>query len=334
MTTKIPVIFIAGAGRSGSTLLDRLLGQSEQLASLGELRHLWVRGLRENQLCGCGSPFSECVFWRAAMEEAFGCRANIKLTEIIRLQKTVDQLANVPTLLGLLRPAPAYRVALHDYSKILAKLYGAIAALTKRTIIDSSKDPSHGLLLAKLPALEMDVIHLIRDSRAVAFSLQRSKERPEIYWRKELMPKLSPLRSAARWSVVNAFSECLANKAKRSFRVIYEDLVSSPRQLMARLAEHLNIPDLASKVRPDGTVSLGLAHTVSGNPMRFVQGDIRLACDDEWERRMPLISRASVTAATWLQLRRYGYLRARSSEDGESLDPQASCGARSGRPRR
>ncbi|WP_420910932.1 sulfotransferase [Thermus thermophilus] len=37
---KVKVVFIGGYGRSGSTLLDRMLGQVEGFVSVGELRHI------------------------------------------------------------------------------------------------------------------------------------------------------------------------------------------------------------------------------------------------------------------------------------------------------
>ena len=42
------VLFIAGTGRSGSTLLERLLGQIPEVAPLGEVVHLWERGVIDN----------------------------------------------------------------------------------------------------------------------------------------------------------------------------------------------------------------------------------------------------------------------------------------------
>jgi len=48
------VLFIGGLGRSGSTLLDRMLGRLDDVWSVGELVHLWERGLSQNNRCGCG----------------------------------------------------------------------------------------------------------------------------------------------------------------------------------------------------------------------------------------------------------------------------------------
>ena len=66
------VLFISGWGRSGSTLLDRMLSSSLGFFASGELREVWWRGVQENRQCGCGVGFNECPFWRAVGIEAFG----------------------------------------------------------------------------------------------------------------------------------------------------------------------------------------------------------------------------------------------------------------------
>ena len=57
------VLYLGGIGRSGSTLLERMLGQIPGTCSLGEVVHLWARGIRDNERCGCGDTFHACPFW-------------------------------------------------------------------------------------------------------------------------------------------------------------------------------------------------------------------------------------------------------------------------------
>jgi len=60
---KIKVLYITGWGRSGSTILDNIMGQIDGFFSVGELRYIWDRNLIENRLCGCGVPLEECPIW-------------------------------------------------------------------------------------------------------------------------------------------------------------------------------------------------------------------------------------------------------------------------------
>ena len=51
------VVYIAGAGRSGSTLFARILGQAAGFCYVGEMKYFWENGSVKNELCTCGSAF-------------------------------------------------------------------------------------------------------------------------------------------------------------------------------------------------------------------------------------------------------------------------------------
>ena len=70
--TTARVLYIGGWGRSGSTLAERLLGEMPEIVGAGEVTHLWQRGLIDNELCACGTPFRDCPFWTAVGDRAFG----------------------------------------------------------------------------------------------------------------------------------------------------------------------------------------------------------------------------------------------------------------------
>ena len=64
--------YLGGLGRSGTTLLARLLGELRGVCSVGEICHLWERGVRDDERCGCGEQFHDCEFWAAVGKTAFG----------------------------------------------------------------------------------------------------------------------------------------------------------------------------------------------------------------------------------------------------------------------
>src|SRR5262245_18916217 len=95
-TNPQDVVFIAGFGRSGSTLLAQVFGELPGFVSVGELRHLWLRGAAENQLCGCGTPFQECSFWKSVADNGFPGRNWQDLAGIADLQRRVDAIRLIP----------------------------------------------------------------------------------------------------------------------------------------------------------------------------------------------------------------------------------------------
>ena len=61
------VLYIAGTGRSGSTVLANILGEVEGVFTAGEVRYLWQRGLREGRSAAaaslCASARSGAMSW-------------------------------------------------------------------------------------------------------------------------------------------------------------------------------------------------------------------------------------------------------------------------------
>ena len=305
---RVKVLYIGGCGRSGSTLLDRMLGQVPGVCSLGELTHLW-KALLDNAECGCGAAVHDCPFWHAVGQRAFGGWERVDVARIRHLQRAVQRQRYVPFMMA---PAlwPPYRAKLARYARVLGDLYrGVQEASGAALIVDSTKHYSGAFLLGHVGGLDLQVAHLVRDSRGVAYSWTKTVARPEAIHKGAPMNRYSPGRSACRWLGYNAGFEVLARRGIRSTLVRYEDLVRSPRIELERLLEHAG-------VRPEGLscafihghdVALGPNHTVAGNPMRFRVGSVRLRVDDDWKRSFPRSHRRVVSVLTRPLLVRYGY---------------------------
>ena len=71
----------------------------------------------------------------------------------------------------------------HEYLDALQRVLHSVDRVTGgQVIVDSSKYATDCALLTRLPRVSVHAIHLVRDSRAVAYSWQRKKARPEIHW--------------------------------------------------------------------------------------------------------------------------------------------------------
>jgi hypothetical protein len=64
---KTRILYIAGCDRSGSTILDQILGKLPGWFTVGKLADFWQRG--PLQLCGCGRVLKD-------IREAYWCRWN------------------------------------------------------------------------------------------------------------------------------------------------------------------------------------------------------------------------------------------------------------------
>lgn len=299
----IKVLFIGGYGRSGSTLLDRVLGGIDGLCSAGELRHVFREGYVENRLCGCGAPFRECSFWREVTARALGAMESFDAPAFLALQRRVDRWWRAPRLSGR-AGGGRHAVELESYRETLRRLYRAIAEVSgARVIIDSSKDVSHGYALQGVgEPLELYVLHLVRDSRAVAHSWQRRKFNPGSG---DDMDRYGLLRTSAEWTAINTLTALHSLLGPRYRRMRYEDFVADPRRAVSDILEFVGEPDDQVRISARRTVELGEDHTVAGNPIRFRRGEIEVRGDEEWRARMPHASRALVTALTLPALARF-----------------------------
>ncbi len=304
------IVYIGGWGRSGSTLLARLLGEHPSMTFVGELRDTWHRGVSENRLCGCGSPFLECEFWSAVGEQAFGGWDAVPVELMERLRSTVDKPWWVPFYQrGSIPSRVAEDVAL--YGELLTRVTRAMAAVVGPDgwIVDSSKIPSFAWLLQMVPDMDLRTIHLVRDARGSVYSWQKSiKLEDQSDGSSKKMLQYSPLSASARYVVYNKQAEGLAALPGAYVRTRYEDLVTEPVRELDRIVERLDLPGWENGQLKDGQILLGASHSVVGNPMRMNTGWLDLKPDTAWREKMAPGSRRLVTTATATALRRYGYL--------------------------
>jgi Sulfotransferase family len=313
-TPPVTVLYVGGTGRSGTTLLERIVGQASGVCAAGELTFLWERGLRGNERCGCGERFDACPFWTQVGKEAFGGWDQLDLDELEALQRQVDRHRY---LLAMVAPrlAGAYRRRMRRYAAVLERVYRAIATVSgAAVVIDSSKNAPHAYLLRHVPGVDLRLVHLVRRSHGVAYSWTKKMRRPEVADTEAYMHRQPAAVTALYWTKDNLLLDLLRLLRVPSHRLRYESLVSDPRGhagAVLRHADHrLDDPELG--FIGNGHVDLAVNHTVAGNPMRFHQGRLDLRADDQWSRAMPRGQRLVVSAITWPLLLRYGYLRAGS----------------------
>jgi hypothetical protein len=306
---SVTVLYIAGFGRSGSTLLDRLLGAS-RLHSGGEITGIWSHGLIDDRLCSCGVCFSACPFWQAVGRGSFSALQAHERDAIVRYLQSALPAQNMwqifirRTRRRLLKSAPT------DFWDIIGCLYTAIRAVSGRqVVVDSSKLATYLVMLAQVSSLDLHVVHLVRDPRAVAHSwLKPGVADPD---GRSSMPYFGAVKSAVLWMIMNGAVEWIAFRLGLPYaRVRYEDLVKDPAhvvgQLRSDVLRHTGLEREEPEHLEEGNIDLEVVHSISGNPMRFQQGRIPIVEDIAWKGGSR--SQRAIVAAITLPLRwRYGY---------------------------
>lgn len=304
----IKVLYIAGWGRSGSTLLGNVLGELGGYLHLGETEWVWRHGLVNNYLCGCGLPFHQCVFWGAVFKEAFGGMDAVdgKRMDDLRWKEAPH---NRQLLRSLISGKWEGQRVPEEVLGTLERLYVAVCGVSgAKVLVDSSKTPSYAYILQRMPNISLYLLHLIRDPRATAYSWMRDKERRDVHTgRVESMQKFSPYMSAIKWNVSNVLSEKVGYSSRVKYmRLRYEDFATTPaaclEQIMAFVGEAGAIP-----LGGSGEYEAGVHHTVWGNPARTRTGQVRIRRDDAWESGLGAGANAGVTLLASPLLGRYGY---------------------------
>lgn len=297
----LTVVYIAGDGRSGSTLLDRLIGAYPGTFSCGELGNLLQSAAAPDEYCACGSLAGECSFWRDVLEQWHGSVPGFSEREYRLLQLRYERLRS------LLRPfngmntgSPSFR----RYAQYTRALFDTIAERSGASvIIDSSKGPARALALSRVPGLDLHMLHLVRDVRGVAYSLRNpNRGKP-----KEGVPvkKRSNLRFAGTWATINYFCEQVRPKIPGpNLFLRYEDYTADLDATLARLAELLGTQRIGFEASASHLMKQG--HQVAGNDgrMRPVQ---RVATDEVWRRQFGFALQKGLYLLVFPLMLRYRY---------------------------
>lgn len=309
-TGVLRVLFVGGLGRSGSTLVERLVGELPGVHGAGEVVHLWRRGLVAGESCGCGERFHDCPFWREVGDIAFGGWSQVDVRRVLALRNGLDRTRFIPLLTT---PTGALRRRLEAYLQYYVRLYAAVRDVTgAAVVVDSSKHASLAYCLRWAADIDLRVLHVVRDSPAVAYSWTKRVRRPEAdpATGEEYMATYRPGQAAMHWNVQNLSFDVLGRLGTPTQVLRYEDFVSAPGPELRRVAAFagLRFDDKAFPVTGGDRVELSVTHSVSGNPMRFTAGEVRVRRDDAWRGRFPRRRRVVVSALTLPLRARYGYL--------------------------
>jgi hypothetical protein len=333
----VRVLEITGLGRSGSTILDIVLGNHPDIESVGEVGNLALNGWISREslggidpkklrvpICTCGkrldvgyvhTPDEACPFWSSVRREWVERAAPQSIEGYPKLRGNFERKRPallVQQYLRLLYEGRRRSASFRSYATLTRAFFESIRAVSgKPVIVDSSKSPARAFAFAMVPGIDLYVVHLVRDGRGVIASLRKTFKKDiqaGIMWDHEGRPMW---KSVAHWIVRNLATQwvCARLGPNKTMRLRYEDFVADPKGALERIGTLLDLDltelaDAASSGKP-----MQAGHNVGGNRTKK-SGTITLRPDaQEWRTALsPTEQRLSWALMGWL-MRPYGYKR-------------------------
>lgn len=303
MEKKIKILYIAGWGRSGSTILGSLLGSMNEFFHAGEIFYLWSRGIKGNFLCSCGKPFSQCETWQRILKNAYGNRDSQDVAdEYLSLESDRKSLRTSRSLVNHFLHQNNFSAR---FESILQFTYQGISSNVgaEKIIVDSSKFPAFALFLKNQPWADVYIIHLVRDPRANAYSWLRIKE----YEPGKPLKRYSILESSVKWFLHNFALSAIFRGDEKYQLFRYEEFVDNPRLILNNILSQLSVERDYSEVLDGKIARITSQHSIAGNPVRFISGEIEIKKDIDWVDKMSFLNKKVVEIITWPLLKYYGY---------------------------
>lgn len=312
MKDRINLIYIASTGRSGSTLLDMLLGSHPQIATAGEIQILPHEILLNDFMpCGCGKPISECLFWQEIIEDINILSHPEPQINYFREEHNRGKTVRWKHLFEL------FSRRLHESKQAEIDIYGLNnydlfhkfldvhekdSGVRPKWIIDASKDPYRLLWLKSSDLFDIKVIHLVKDPRAFAYSMNRKVlDQPDYTYKAYRLT----LRKTLSWLLHNYFFSKIQKKyfAKSDFLLVnYENLASRPQETYNNILEFIDSDLKRNAIEEYKEKTF---HTIAGNNMRYRPRQIIL--DEKWKTSLPFLHKKTVELLSYFAKSNYGY---------------------------
>ena len=289
-------IYIVGRRHSGSTFLDVLLGDLQEVESLGEI----VTGLHlgPDQPMGDGSLMRESQFWNKArdiMKNAHGLDI-YDVGEYLYRESDVKKFFRyyfcLPKISKLWKKYESYnRVLLTVLSE----------AAENRRILDSNKEYTRALIHLK-QFEKSQVIHLVRNPISIAGSHYyriKVKGAPVGFLKAHFRPgpfllPILMITVGVSWSVGMALIALIKLKyGDRIIDVSYERFCRSPEQEISRIGEFLNVDTAGLVDVVSNKTSIAVGNNIGGNELRF-EGQFTFIPNAEGRRYLPYWYKAGI----------------------------------------
>jgi hypothetical protein len=281
---RIPVVYVAGSGHTGSTLLALILDSHPEICCVGETSikpAIVKRGGGTTQSCSCGVPVAQCPFWTQVFERIRQGGRDIAATHWTneyklrnrRAQRLMKRACASARGRSFVRWAadhfPGYASKVHRADAVnVALIEAALAISGARVFADTSKGLTRLVHLQRLPQLDIKLVRLVRDVRGYAASAKRRGLHVADAARTWLRDQVS----------IAEVSDILGPGRVHQLR--YEDMCGEPETTFRALWQFCGVAHVAAPSVVEAT-----QHHVLGNSMRL-GGQIRVRLDQSWRERL------------------------------------------------
>ena len=300
------LLSIVGMGRSGSTYLELCVAERFGGLAVGELPGIWGALSRPNMLCSCGEPAKRCPFWANVIRHYPRILDPhlIETMQLMNMQLLPIRRLGTWALLWLRQPFGLLPPQVAQYQDEMRMLHQALLASATehdyQVVVESSKHPLWYHLALTGGCFEgfaqSDAWRVVRDPRAVVYSLARPKFEQTSAGAQVIQRRYSPSRAIPYWLAMNVGGDIATPRATPIVR--YEDLGDE---------SYIAIME-GSGYRRITKESASPGHQLVGNPSRqSTSGQKPFQLDERWKGEQASWG----TRLSWKLLRpflrRYGY---------------------------
>jgi hypothetical protein len=319
--------YLLAASHSGSTLLAMLLGAQPGACTAGELKATSL-GDPDQYRCSCRERIRGCAFWQK-VGTAMASRGYPEFditragTSIFETESPYERRLLAPLYRGgvletirdlALSFSPAWRARLAECNgRNLALIEALLEVTGAKVAIDSSKVALRLKCLQRIPDLDIRVIRVIRDGRAVSLTYMDDwnfAESADPAMRGGGSGKLRPsvretmAAAANEWKRSNESSDALTARlpASQWTSVRYEELCAAPVATLKRLATFLDLDPLQTRLD-----FRSVTQHVIGNGMRM-DSTSAIKLDERWKEVLTDDDLRSFDEVAGDLNRKYGYV--------------------------
>jgi len=269
------IIYILGAGRSGSTILATVLNDHKKVKNVGELHHFFSY-LKNDDLCSCGAKLSDCKFWGEIKNKLPVVLKNAS-DNYEQLAHKMEYHSAIPFYLLGMKPGTSFQ----KYEEAQESIIRALANNKDEYILDSAKYIGRFMALRKIFNNDVKGILLVRDVRGVIWS-----------FKKKVQTQSPPSRTLIYYLVINSLGQILTwfLPANQIMKVRYEDIVDRPNETLTNIGSFLELDysEAINKIKKKR--SFEVPHLVGGNRLKK-SDEVTLRKDDKWLKNMPTMQK-------------------------------------------